>query len=430
MGDTAWLTAEEAMRLLGVTRETLYAYVSRNRIRSEPAPGRSRRRRYSGDDIERLLARSRERRNPEKAAEQALHWGLPILESSITLIADGRFYYRGHDAIELATRNSLAEVAALVWTGTLDDVDFERGRQATRSRPAADMPFVPHAQAALARAAADDPLAFDLRPANVVQTGARILHLLTRVAMPTNARGDTIDSRLAAAWNVPAAADLIRAALILSADHELNVSSFTARCVASAGGSPYGAVIAGLAALEGFRHGGTTARIDAFWDGLVGSRNTGSALAAHLRRGEKLEGFGHPLYPSGDPRARLLLGMLPDSKSATRTRAFVDYAREQIGEHPTLDFALVAIARSLALPPGTPLVLFAIGRTIGWIAQAIEQYAEGSIIRPRAKYVGGAPGAGGLASGRRNGEPDPTDESTPGSELTTSRSRNARRRPA
>ena len=117
---TAWLDADEAVETLGVNRATLYAYVSRGRIRSEAAPGGERRRRYSRDDIERLKARSRERRNPEKAAEQALHWGLPILESAITLIADEHIYYRGHDAGVLARERSIADVAALLWTGTAD----------------------------------------------------------------------------------------------------------------------------------------------------------------------------------------------------------------------------------------------------------------------------------------------------------------------
>src|SRR5688572_33335717 len=113
----AWIDADAAVETLGISRATLYAYVSRGRIRSEAAPGGERRRRYSRDDIERLVARTRERRNPEKAAEQALHWGLPILESAITLIADERIYYRGRDAGELARTNSLADVAALIWTG-------------------------------------------------------------------------------------------------------------------------------------------------------------------------------------------------------------------------------------------------------------------------------------------------------------------------
>src|ERR1041384_7707591 len=93
-----WLSATEATTLLGVNSATLYAYVSRGRVRSEAGTGKTRHRRYSREDVERLRARTQERRNPQKAAEQALQWGLPVLESAITLIADGRIYYRGRDA--------------------------------------------------------------------------------------------------------------------------------------------------------------------------------------------------------------------------------------------------------------------------------------------------------------------------------------------
>ncbi len=179
----AWLDADEAVAALGVSRATLYAYVSRGRIRSEAAPGGERRSRYSRDDIDRLAARSRERRNPEKAAEQALHWGLPILESAITLIADERIYYRGHDAAALARDALVADVAALLWTGTADGRALgPPPRTPATPRTRAGTPFIAAAQSALALGSADDPLAYDLRPRTVAQTGWRIVWLLTRLA--------------------------------------------------------------------------------------------------------------------------------------------------------------------------------------------------------------------------------------------------------
>lgn len=391
--EDGWLDTDEAARFLGVHRATLYAYVSRGRLRSEPVPG-SRRRRYAREDLERLKARAAERRNPEMAAEQALHWGLPILESAITLIADGRIYYRGHDAARLARERSLADVAALLWLGEANGALLEPPSKVSApstSRSAA--PFVPRAQAALALAATQDPGAYDLRARTVAQTGWRILHLLAGVAGGASRARRTIDAALAHGWKVPARADLLRAALILCADHELNVSAFTARCVASARSSPYGVVIAGLAALEGTKHGGTTARIEALWDSLARARDLEHALAERLRRGEPIDGFGHPLYPAGDPRARLLLEMLPRSKSAAFAADVAAAGRAVLGEAPTLDFALVALARALGLSSGAALTLFAIGRTIGWIAHAIEQYAQDAIIRPRARYVGETPPA-------------------------------------
>jgi citrate synthase len=395
MKDTkaTWLDADEAVRTLGVSRATLYAYVSRGRIRSEAAPGAQRRRRYSRDDIERVKARSSERRNPEKAAEHALHWGLPILESAITLIADERIYYRGHDAGALARERSVADVAALLWTGAADGRAL--GPPATSALPRArdGVPFIAAAQSALALASAEDALAYDLRPRTVAQTGWRIVWLLTKLAAGGSRTAETVDATLASAWAAPRSADLIRAALIACADHELNVSAFTARCVASAGASPYNVVIAGLAALEGTKHGGSTARVDASWDALRQTSDLRAAFAERLRRGEVIEGFGHPLYPGGDPRASLLLAMLPKGKTATFARELAATANAVIGEAPTVDFALVALARALGLPSGSALTLFAIGRTIGWIAHAIEQYEANAIIRPRAKYVGTTPAA-------------------------------------
>ncbi len=389
---TQWLDATAATKLLGVSRATLYAYVSRGYVRSEPVPGSSRERRYAREDVERLRVRAEERRNPQKAAEHALRWGVPILESGITLIADGRLYYRGRDATWLARNQSLEDVASLIWTGTVDHELFDTPLHVVSGgRSVADLPFVSRAQSILPLVAASDPLAFDLRPRAVAQSGWRILNLLTSVAAESQELQDTIEETLAKAWDVPKGAELIRAALILCADHELNVSAFTARCVASAGSTPYSVVLAGLAALEGSKHGGATARVEALWDELRRARDVRKALSERLRRGETIEGFGHPLYAKGDPRATLLLSMLPKSKESTFARTLAQAAQHVLGEEPTLDFALVALGRALALPRGSALTLFAIGRTIGWIAHAIEQYGQNAMIRPRAKYVGEMP---------------------------------------
>jgi citrate synthase len=386
-----WVSASQATDLLGVSRATLYAYVSRGRIRSEATAGKTRNRRYARDDIERLRARSAGRRNPEKAAEHALHWGLPILESAITLISEGHLYYRGRDAAELARTSSLAEVAALLWTGTADGAQFGTATKASAAEGGGALPFIARAHATLALAAAKDPLGYDLRPRAVAETGWRILQVLASVATDGATPEPTIEATLARAWGVPAAAPLLRAALILCADHELNVSTFAARCVASAGASPYGVVIAGLAALEGVKHGGTTGRIEALWDSLRRSADLRGALAERLRRGERIDGFGHPLYLGGDPRATVLLATLPKSKNAAFARELTAATSAVLSEPPNVDFALVAFTKALGLPNGAALTVFALGRTIGWIGHAIEQYGHDAIIRPRAKYVGEKP---------------------------------------
>ena len=393
---SSWISASEASRTLGVTRPTLYAYVSRGLVRSEAGTSATRERRYARDDIERLKRRSDERRNPDRVASHALQWGMPVLESAITLIADECLYYRGHDAVTLANEQSVDAVASLIWTGALDGARRPSAKPKRRERAGGkDESFITRAQSTLALASASDPRAFDFRRDAVVETGWRILDLVVGAA----ARGAgeaSIDAALAGAWDVRAGGqEVIRAALILCADHELNVSAFTARCVASAGSHPYAVVVAGLAALEGIKHGGSTARVESMLASLRRERSLRSALTDRLREGQRIDGLGHPLYRHGDPRAIALLEMLearfPKSAELRFVRELARIGESLTGEKPNLDFALGSVSRVLGLPPMSGLTLFAVGRTIGWIGHAIEQYALNQIIRPRARYVGVAP---------------------------------------
>jgi citrate synthase len=242
-----WMTAGEAAKRLGISRATLYAYVSRGFVRSAPDPKHPRVRRYAREDVERLRSRAAERKDPAKAAERALHWGGPVLESAITLIAGDHVYYRGQDVTALARTRSVEEVASLIWTGSLAAGTFAATPlHVVSGRSAEGLPFVSRAASVLPLVAARDPLAYDLRPRGVAQSGWRILNLLTSVAAETSELAATVDETLYKRWapRLGAAHDLIRAALILCADHELNVSSFVARCVASAGSNPYAVVTA------------------------------------------------------------------------------------------------------------------------------------------------------------------------------------------
>jgi citrate synthase len=380
------LTAEEAAKRLGISLATLYAYVSRGLIRSFPDPKNPRSRLYSEEDVD--------RRRPEKSGERALHWGVPVLESAITLISGDHLYYRGQDAIELARTKTIEEVAAIIWNAS----DFSATQlHAVSGRASEGLPFTNRATSVLPIVAARDPLAYDLRPHAVAQTGWRILNLLTSVAAETSELAPAIEETLHKRWapRIRAARDLIRAALILCADHELNVSAFVARCIASAGSNPYAVVAGGLSAIEGNKHGGMTARVEKMLDELRGVRDIPAALGERLRRGEPIHGFGHRLYPNGDPRAMALIQMLgeafPKSKELHFALRVAHAAEELIKEKPTIDYALVALAMTLKTEPGVPLALFALGRTIGWVGHAIEQYARDEIIRPRARYVGPPP---------------------------------------
>jgi citrate synthase len=262
-----------------------------------------------------------------------------------------------------------------------------------------DLTPVERFQILLPLLAAEDPAAYDLRPVAVAQTGARMLRRMAALAVGAGEPERDIVATLQRGWKVEEtrAGELLTAALILSADHELNVSAFTARCVASAGSSPYAAVLAGLAALQGFRHGGNSVRVEAFLAEAKAAADPAGAIARRLQRGELVPGFSHPLYPAGDPRGRALLEaverLYPASPATRLARALAEAGQRVLGQHPTLDLGIAAVARVLELPAGGALGLFAMGRTIGWIGHAIEQYEADRLIRPRARYVGPPPEA-------------------------------------
>jgi len=408
MSQSRYLTASEAAKQLGVSLPTLYAYVSRGLIRSEAGGDARRQRRYHAEDVQRLRDRKEQRRDPARATAQALHWGTPLLESALTYINDGKLYYRGYDAVALASEHTVEETAGLLWLGNLRAQVAAFNEPLTKSArlrleklisQVKPYPMLEAFQMALLMASSDDPAAYDLRPGMVAQTGGRILRLLTAVATGRTPEGD-IAQTLAQSWmpgQQTKAAKLLNAALILIADHELNISAFTARCAASAGATPYMVTVAGLSALQGVKHGGSVSRVEALLNEIRVPDRAGPLLGKRLKRGDNIPGFGHPLYPEGDLRARALLQWMqetmPRSAALSLSNAVIQQARTLIGEEPNSDFALAMLARMLSLPEGHGVGIFALGRTIGWLAHAIEQYQSDRLIRPRARYVGVMPHA-------------------------------------
>jgi citrate synthase len=384
-----YLSAAEAAKRLGVSRQTLYAYVSRGLLRAHETSD-PRQRRYAFEAVTRLAEQRRRGRRPKEVAKATLDWGLPVMESAITLIQDGNLFYRGVDAVALAKTATAEDVAALLWQ--LPDA-FGATLPSTPPVMQALADHVSREEALLplfAAATTDDGTAFWQRdPRRVAEgCGALVRTMLACVAgvPPTSA---PLHRQLAKAWRLDSkGADLIRMALVLCADHELNASSFTARCVASTGASLRAAVIGGLAALSGPRHGGMTGRIETFWRGLD-ETNLAVDLRRRLAADEALAGFGHPLYPAGDTRSAVLLGpILPHFPLA---RDLVTASGQLTGHAPNIDFALVTLRRFLKLPEGSAFGIFALGRSVGWIAHAIEQRQNGQLIRPRAVYTGPLP---------------------------------------
>ncbi len=409
MPSKRYLSAKEAAKMLDISLSTLYAYVSRGLIRSEQAAEGKRQRRYYAEDIEKLLARKDGRRNPETLAKDALHWGAPVMDSAITLIDSGKVYYRGRDVEKLARDNTVEEVAALIWLDDMSqakelfNLDVQVSAQQYETMllhmeiDGAELTPIQELLTFLPSASADDISGYDLRSEAVAQTGARIMRLMASIASGDVPENVTIPEMLQQGWcpKDKRAITVLNAALIVTADHELNASSFSSRVVASAGATPYAAVIAGLAALQGVKHGGYTERVEALFEEASSPEKIQDVMRARLRRGDIIPGFGHKLYADADPRARVLYQILAeqygDSSEFTFVKQAIDIANDLIGEFPTIDTILVAVSRVLKLPKGSALALFALGRTIGWIGHSIEQYETNRLIRPRARYTGTHP---------------------------------------
>ncbi|QRM28385.1 citrate synthase [Microvirga sp. VF16] len=356
-------SADEASSRLGISRASLYAYVSRGLVRSFASPHDSRQRLYAVEDVETLVERKARFRRPAAAAATALDWGLPVLETSITQIKDGHLFYRGQDAIALARTASLEDTARLL-VGALDEDAFLKHSRIPGSLPGPA--FGPHGYVAQAVRLLSEPAPRETRAAEV----AAILRLMTAAASGGDPGIEPIHIHLASVWKTsPQAADKIRRALVLCADHELSSSAFAVRVTASTGASLRNAIIAGLVTLSGPYHGGMTERVRAFLD------NPGTTSPPGLR---------HRLYPDGDPRGRALLENVPLLASDATTLKTITSAS---GGSPSIDVALVMMERAYGLPVGAAFTLFAIGRTAGWLAHAIEQRSQAALIRPRARYV-------------------------------------------
>jgi citrate synthase len=397
--DGLYLSAREASAELAISQATLYAYVSRGLIRSEPSPD-SRSHRYRAEDVRGL----KERRvpSPEPRGLRSFDADLPVMDSTISTITEDGPIYRGVNCIDLAEKDTLEHAATLLWDVTGVDpfssdkcpaVSDEMRAIAEAARRAAP---IDRAIAVLALAASADPRAFTRAADGRAMVGARMLRLVVATILNTAPSAEPVHLQIAEAWTSDNkhAADLIRRALVLLADHELNASTFTVRCAASTGLNLYDAVIAGLAALKGPKHGGASVLASRLVKTLV-DNDVAPVIRERVALGERFAGFGHGVYKRGDPRAMSLLDALARAGAARKfTWEIPERIAEATGEFVNIDYALAVLVHSLRLPLGSELALFAMARSVGWIAHASEQLQHGGLIRPRARYVGPAAGRG------------------------------------
>src|SRR6186713_62048 len=397
-----YLSAREASAELAISQATLYAYVSRGLIRSEPSQD-SRSRRYRAEDVRTL----KERRTPapEPRGMRSFDADLPVMDSAVATITEDGPIYRGVNCVDLAEHDTLEHAATLLWDVSGAD-PFEQDNcpvvpdemrnvaEAARGANAIDRTI-----AVLALAARADPRAFTRADEGRAMLGGRIMRLVVATMLNAKSSAKPLHLQIARVWapEHKHAADLIRRALVLLADHELNASTFTVRCAASTGLNLYDSVIAGLAALKGPKHGGAGVLASQLVKTMV-DRDVAPMVRERVALGERFAGFGHGVYKRGDPRAQSLLNALSRAGAPRKfTREVPERIVEATGEFVNIDYALAVLVHALRLPAGSELALFAMARSVGWIAHASEQLQFGKLIRPRARYVGPAPGrrAGG-----------------------------------
>ncbi|MDD9937305.1 MAG: citrate synthase [Myxococcales bacterium] len=409
MSTPEYLTAREAVAMLGIKPATLYTYVSRGWVTRVPDPER-RGSLYLRSDITRLKQRHDARAGHTAVAAGALRWGEPVIDSAITTVVDGQLYYRGRNSADLLAEGaSYEQVAELLWGGALPDrepcwADADDGVGARSVRAALRRGAGPIrsllTSVALLRAQSERIAGEGAEP-ELRRARALIRWLASGPGWAKGrppGRRDGVARRVTRALGVTGeeAEHAVEAALVLAADHELNTSTFAARVTASAGSDLYACIAAALAALSGPLHGGATLRVEALLEEAMDSADPGDVVRERLARGARLPGFGHPLYPDGDPRARLVLEHAHRIDGSNPRLAAMDaiaLAMDQAGRGgPNLDFGLVALAQALGAGPSSAGFLFACGRLAGWVAHIHEQRVQGERLRPRARYVGELPG--------------------------------------
>lgn len=385
-----YLEADEAARILGVSVNTLYAYVSRKKIRSQAVSG-TKKRRYWKDDI------------------LSLHRDMAPLPSDvltattqITLINEVGPFYRGQNALRLAETATIEEVAGLLW-----DVD---PAEAFAPRTMAGNDCYSRILHALDGATLTErimtllpvlergnPRAYDLSHGGYVRNTVEIMRWMAgMIAGAPSPTTQPLHDFLGSKLGKPAVyTDLIRRLLVLAADHELDPTTYAVRAVANTGATAYQLALAGLASSAGRRLiFGRAESLSRLLDELAVSVDPAEPIMRRLREGEAIPGFTSSLYKSGDPRATSLLNAIKDGLKRdiemSRLSTAIQVVADATGQFPDFALPVIYLNRKLGLGSSEG-ILFRLGRLVGWIAHAIEQYHSNPLIRPRALYTGMLP---------------------------------------
>ena len=382
---------------------------------------------FDPGEVEELARRGRPRRPPGLA-------GL-VIESGVTEIADNRLWFRGLDALDLARDWDFEDVCELLWDvrpgpgpagpGSAqpqspgpgyagpqppgpDPGEWQAtpaalaaGAAAQAALPSGTFPLE-RLQVIVPALAAADPLRLQYDPPAVAAAGRGIIAGRVGCLPPAGAGNQQTRAGIPARlWPrlcpddpPPGLLDALRAALVLLADHELAASTLAARVAASVRADPYAVVATGLGAVGGALHGGASLGAETMLAAAQDAAGVPRVVGDLLRRGERVPGFGHFVYRGGDPRAQLLLAMVRSAVPASPRLAVVDSVLAEMHRRalpePNIDFALAVLASCAGMIRGAGEVIFAVARTAGWLAHALEEYTARTPLRPRAVYTGPA----------------------------------------
>jgi citrate synthase len=378
------IRSSEAAEILGVSKPTLYAYVSRGRLRrTTAADGRTSL--FERDEVERLSVQSRRSApGPRPTIDVEIR-------SDVTTMHEAALEFRGHDVVELVRRRRFEDVAELLWTnaptepptGTSwptadpDDLEAIAGIPALGASPIGELAIAAHTLGAL-------------HPDDDAATAARRLLLVAPGLFGSRRRAGGFALRLTSAWIRRPSSDMVAAvdtALAVLADHELATSTLAVRVAASTRTSPYAAFAAGLASIEGVLHGSASASVHQLLERCA-AQGPAEAVADLRAAHRMVPGFGHMVYRGVDPRfAPLMDAIRPvDGESLAVVDALVEEVGRTLPRLPNVDLALGALTWVGDLDPDTPL--FAVARIAGWAAHYDEELGEAplrfrGVARPR-----------------------------------------------
>lgn len=339
-----------------------------------------------------------------------------MLTTSVTNVSDDGLAIRGHDLAALVGSGAgFTDVADLLWESPED----ERWPAApTEPTPIPqDMTLIDQLRVLVAGASSADPMRHDLSPRSVRAAGRQAI-----VTMASGIRADTdgppaspmlgpdgslrfdatLWSGLGAGNPTAAKRRAVDVALALLCDHGLASSTFAARIAASVRADPYSVITAGLGALGGPLHGAASSAVHELYEEAERRGDAAAVVGDIQRRGGRVPGFGHMVYRSQDARYGVLMSEIVEAWGGDNRLQTVFRVRDVVGERsdafPNVDLALGALTYLSGMSATAGEALFAIARTAGWTAHAMEEYDEKPLrFRLKARYIGPRPENGSTA---------------------------------